>query len=340
MPRRALALACALLTAAVGTAGASEAVAESPRLPAASLHAKLDRALLARARAAPAFGGRSRVIIRTVDGRPATHLVEAFHGIAGRYFEWLGGQVAIVPDTALERLARRPEVAGISLDRAVRSTMERTTSSTGARWVTEQLGVTGSGVGVATIDSGVNPWHEDLDGRIAFRRPRPAQSASHDDCGHGTSRASSRRRTPGSQQPGTHLGAAAARRAPVVLRRSTPPATTSPARHCHRLRDANRGLWQPRPQPTGSGRRLILQQDPPRSPPSAVGSGIVVVAAAAQGKDATGQPPDGGIASCNVTRMTWRPTSSAQPTGAVAWWRSSARRPAPSTGASPIVRQV
>ncbi len=185
MTRRVLALACALLTAAVSVARASDRAEAST--VAANLAAKLDRALLARVQSAPARGARSRVIVRTVDGRPASPLIEAVNGIPGRYFAWLGGQVAIVPDAALDRLARRPEVASISLDRPVRGTMDRTTAATGARWVNEHLGVTGAGVGVATIDSGVSPWHEDLDGRVAhFADFVDAQTFAYDDYGHGT----------------------------------------------------------------------------------------------------------------------------------------------------------
>ena len=174
---------------------------------------KLDRALLARARARTRRGARSRVIVRTVDGRPASPLIEAVNGVAGRYFAWLGGQVAIVPDAALDRLASRPEVAAISLDRAVRGTMDRTTSATGARWVVEHLGVTGAGVGVATIDSGVSPWHEDLDGRVVhFADFVNAQPFAYDDYGHGTHVAGiiagSGQRSNGAQRglaPGAHL---------------------------------------------------------------------------------------------------------------------------------------
>jgi serine protease AprX len=125
--------------------------------------------------------------VRTSDGRSAAPLIKAVNGRAGRYFSWLGAQVAIVPDSALEWLAARPDVAAVSLDRAVRGTMERTATAIGARWVTEQLGVDGSGVGVATIDSGVDPWHEDLNGRVAhFADFVNSQSEAYDDYGHGT----------------------------------------------------------------------------------------------------------------------------------------------------------
>ena len=76
MTRRALALACALLTVAVSVVRASDRGGEST-LVAVRLDDRLDRALLARVQVAPARGARSRVIIRTVDGRPATALIDS-----------------------------------------------------------------------------------------------------------------------------------------------------------------------------------------------------------------------------------------------------------------------
>ena len=151
---------------------------------------KLDAALLARARAARTFvapATSSRVIVRSVDGRPVSHLIDAVNGVPGRFFPWMGGQVAIVPNDAIDWLASQPEVASISLDRAVRGTLQRTTKGIGAGWVADHLGLDGSGVGVATIDSGVSPSHADLEGRVAHfvdfvnNQPQP-----YDDYGHGT----------------------------------------------------------------------------------------------------------------------------------------------------------
>ena len=228
-----------------------------------NLASKLDRALLARAQAAPARGARSRVIVRTLDGRPASALIEAVNGVPGRYFSWLGGQVAIVPDAALDRLARRPEVAGISLDRPVRGTMDRTATATGARWVTEHLGVTGLGVGVATIDSGVNPWHEDLDGRVVhFADFVNAQTFAYDDYGHGTHVAGI---IAGNGRAAVETGAGAARGGPWRAPRRAEGARRHRQRlyeqrhRRHRLRDREpRDLQHPRPQPLGRRRRLRI----------------------------------------------------------------------------------
>ena len=161
MHRLVLVLACALLTGVVGVARAADGGDEGTTVEAVdsvAVAAKMDLAVRARAHQ-PGRQTHSRVILRTVDGRPASQLIQSVHGIAGRYFPWLGGQVAIVPNAALDDLASRPEIAAVSLDRPVRGTMDRITTATGARWVAEHLGVTGSGIGVATVDSGVNPWH-------------------------------------------------------------------------------------------------------------------------------------------------------------------------------------
>jgi serine protease AprX len=182
MSRRGLVLACTVLTLWAGVAHADDLASPG------KLDAALHRRVRAVREAPPAYpSATSRVIVRTSDGRPATALIQAVKGRAGRFFSWLGGQVAIVPDAALDWLASQPEIAAISLDRAVRGTMERTAGTIGARWVTERLGLDGSGVGVATIDSGVNPWQEDLDGRIVhFADFVNAQAAPYDDYGHGT----------------------------------------------------------------------------------------------------------------------------------------------------------
>src|SRR5262245_17630361 len=119
MIRRAFLLVC-LLLAAAGVARAGEH-------PAAG---KLDAALWARAQSAVATRvptrAQSRVIVRTVNGGPATGLIAAAGGRAGRFFPWLGGQVAMVPDAQLEWLASQPDVSGVSLDRTVQGTLERT----------------------------------------------------------------------------------------------------------------------------------------------------------------------------------------------------------------------
>src|SRR3954465_6939762 len=147
--------------------------------------AKLESELRDRAHAPR---GRSRVILRLAPGASADAVVERLRGTLGRRLSLVGGQVAEVPDTALETLASLPAVAGISLDRGVTGTLERTGATIGATWVRDNLGLDGSGVGIAVIDSGVTSWHDDLGStRVArFVDFVNFQSGAYDDYGHGT----------------------------------------------------------------------------------------------------------------------------------------------------------
>jgi serine protease AprX len=146
---------------------------------------KLDSMLRARAQAA---AGTSRVIVRTRPGTTAARALKAVGATPGRYLKVLDGQVAIVRDAALLQLATSPEVVAIALDRRVHGAMERTSATVGATWVREELGLDGSGVGVAIIDSGVANWHDDLGSdRVShFADFVTFLPTPHDDYGHGT----------------------------------------------------------------------------------------------------------------------------------------------------------
>ena len=145
---------------------------------------RLDPALRLRA-AQPR--GVSRVIIETIDGRPAAGAIKAVAGKPGRHLRSVG-QVALVPDVALRQLASHPGIRSVSLDRRVQGTLERTAASTGAAWVRDKLGFDGSGVGVAIIDSGVANWHDDLgaDRVTHFADFVTYLPQPHDEYGHGT----------------------------------------------------------------------------------------------------------------------------------------------------------
>jgi subtilisin family serine protease len=146
---------------------------------------KLDAALLVRAHAPAAD---SRVIIQTTDGRPADALIRSLNGTPGRYLPALQGQVARLPDWALDRLAAHSSVRSVRLDRPVHGTIERTGAAIGAVWARDQLGVDGTGVGVAIIDSGVTSWHDDLGAErvVHFEDFVGNQPSPYDDYGHGT----------------------------------------------------------------------------------------------------------------------------------------------------------
>jgi serine protease AprX len=169
-----------VLVIALLTAGAV------PALPAGhGASGKLDPTLRARALTAR---GTSRVIIETTDGVAADRLIRSLKGKPGRRLGLLRGQVADIPNAALEALADRPDVRAVRLDRRVTGTMERTGATIGANWVRESLGLDGAGVGVAIIDSGVTSWHDDLgsDRVVHFADFVDFQPLPSDEYGHGT----------------------------------------------------------------------------------------------------------------------------------------------------------
>jgi serine protease AprX len=148
---------------------------------------RLDGELGARAHAPR---GSSRVIIRLQPGVSPASLDSAIRKLRGVSGRLLSGdaQVAYVPDTALAALAHLPGVLAVSLDRRVHGTLERTGATIGAKWVRENLGFDGTGIGIAIIDSGVANWHDDLgSARVArFVDFVNFQTAAYDDYGHGT----------------------------------------------------------------------------------------------------------------------------------------------------------
>jgi serine protease AprX len=145
---------------------------------------KLDAPLRARTHAA----GTSRVIIETSDVSATELLIRSVKGKPGRRLGLGRGQVAEIPNAALDSLAGHASVNAIRLDRPIQGTMERTAAAVGAKWVRENLDLDGGGVGVAIIDSGVTSWHDDLgsDRVVHFADFVGYQSTSYDDYGHGT----------------------------------------------------------------------------------------------------------------------------------------------------------
>lgn len=155
---------------------------------------KLDEVVRARA-ALP--GGRSRVIIEYA-GPADVRVITERRGRVAKRLKGARADVAEIDNTALADLGSDPRVARISMDRPVHATMARTTAATGASVAQQTYGVTGAGVGVALIDSGISTWHNDLylgDGgpaRVAHYRDftvspdDPRASDPSDAYGHGT----------------------------------------------------------------------------------------------------------------------------------------------------------
>jgi serine protease AprX len=163
----------------------------APVVAAGAVDEKLDSLLRLRL-----FGdGRSRVVLRAATPGALGLVATQTALLGGRVVRRLPGIDALaieVPNRVLGTLAANPLVARISHDRPVAAAMDRTSTTIGARAVRDQLHVDGTGIGVAVIDSGITPWHDDLgDGAggqrvtrfVDFVNGRPA---AYDDYGHGT----------------------------------------------------------------------------------------------------------------------------------------------------------
>jgi serine protease AprX len=139
----------------------------------------------------------TRVIVTLVPGATLPAEFRRFARARGR-LGIINGQVLDLPNDVLQQLEARPEIFRIHHDRPTASHSFRTAITTGARAVQQGLGLTGAGVGVAVIDSGITTWHNDLAGRTPVHGPYGDQrvaafvdfvngaAAPYDDEGHGT----------------------------------------------------------------------------------------------------------------------------------------------------------
>ena len=117
-------------------------------------------------------GGWSRVIVQATDAAAASGLLKAIDragGRPGRALPLIDARLADLPNGALAALADNPLVARISLDRPVLGSLERTGATVSATAVRQNLGLTGAGIGVALIDSGIASSHDDLAGLTGQR---------------------------------------------------------------------------------------------------------------------------------------------------------------------------
>jgi serine protease AprX len=114
-----------------------------------------------RIRAARQLDGRSRVIVE-FNGAPDPRAISANGGTAGRALDGTAALVADIDNYALDALAADPRVARVRADHPAFATLERTGAAIGVAIARQQFDVTGNGIGIAIIDSGITSWHDDL----------------------------------------------------------------------------------------------------------------------------------------------------------------------------------
>jgi serine protease AprX len=117
-----------------------------------------------------ATAGTVRVIVQT-QGTPSAAQDEAIARADGKKqkaFAKLDAFAAEVPAGSLTDLTARQDVAYVSPDRRVRAQMDVTRETLGAglvqRGFAGNTGLTGKGVGIAVIDSGISASHTDFQG--------------------------------------------------------------------------------------------------------------------------------------------------------------------------------
>src|SRR5687767_2598335 len=123
------------------------------------------------------LSGRSRVIVEFT-GEPDARVITGSRGVAGRQLRSAGAQVAELENHALTDLVSHPRVARMHIDHPAFATMERTGAAIAATIARQTFRLTGKGIGVAVIDSGITAWHDDLY-LAGARSPRAAPRIVH-----------------------------------------------------------------------------------------------------------------------------------------------------------------
>jgi serine protease AprX len=148
-------------------------------------------------RAANGSSDTTRVIVTFDDGQ----LPPEFRPFVKRERSKLGiinGYAIEVPNRLLKTLSANPNVLQFHIDRPLFKQNLRTSVTSGSRALQQALGITGAGVGIAVVDSGIATWHDDLTNQSSRVYPFGNQRVSafvdfvngrtmpYDDDGHGT----------------------------------------------------------------------------------------------------------------------------------------------------------
>jgi len=117
-----------------------------------------------------ALEGSTEVIVLVRPGLGVDEVLAAHPGIVQRRFTSLPGFVARVNGAQLAALTADPRVASVEADQLGHAKTDEAAALTGARSVTSELGLTGRGVRVVLLDTGVDRTHPDLDGGLVLEK--------------------------------------------------------------------------------------------------------------------------------------------------------------------------
>ncbi|HUR34912.1 MAG TPA: S8 family peptidase [Vicinamibacterales bacterium] len=147
-------------------------------------------------RAAVASGRSSQVVVRLAPGASLPGSLQKY--VRGAKLQLIDGYVLSIPDSALAALEALPQVESAHQDRPAWAADYLSTRATGANVVQQSLDLTGRGIGVAVVDSGITSWHDDLTAGDSRTYPYADQRVSkfvdfvsgqtmpYDDHGHGS----------------------------------------------------------------------------------------------------------------------------------------------------------
>ena len=103
----------------------------------------------------------SSVIVTLVPGAQLPAEFKKFARAGGK-LDIISGQVLDLPNSVLRKLAAHPDIFRVHDNRPIQTHNYRTSITVGAATVRDTMGLTGAGIGVAVIDSGITTWHDDL----------------------------------------------------------------------------------------------------------------------------------------------------------------------------------
>jgi len=108
--------------------------------------------------------------------------------VVTRRFDLVRGFAATMTKAQAQDLAAQPGVFRVEQDGRVRAFLDSADVDFGTERARADFGVTGAGVEVCVVDTGVDPNHEQLDGKapIAFFDAVAGLAIAYDDNGHGT----------------------------------------------------------------------------------------------------------------------------------------------------------